>query len=390
MNIKEEQDAINKLALNEWKEVKKDFVETTDRIKDFCEYKINESSISACKRCKEATVHVDQNGKSICTKCNTEGTNEWVATPENEEKVADEANNTVKISFKFSSPQSTEHTDRSFRKALLGGIGEPTKLIFDKNSVNPTFDGVAIIKTKRSAEEIVKDLYTPEPGYGDDPSQSALGEWDFYSNGKQIKPIFPKKEKPTASHSGYSKKMKQFLSADNIGQFVKPDKITPENEGKKADPSKCKICGKPSNPEWSAEDGEYCSKECLMTYSGKVEEEKAAIITVGSTAKLIKEDMGAKGNVDLEIGDKKYNFDYDVDYKWSGKYHPASMSGPEEFPELEILNIAYSDITEYGVDVDKKVKWEEIPEDIRKAIDEKFGDKWLEDFVEEEQDYDPD
>jgi len=245
MNIKDEQDAINKLALNEWKEVKKDFVETTDRIKDFCEYRVNESSISVCPRCKEATTHIDRDGKSICVKCNSEEKNEWVATPENEEK-------------------------------------------------------------------------------------------------------------------------------------------------KKVDPTKCKICGKPSNPEWSAEDGEYCSKECLMTYSGKVEEEKAAIITVGSTAKLIKEDMGAKGNVDLEIGDKKYNFDYDVDYKWSGKYHPASMSGPEEFPELEILNIAYSDITEYGVDVDKKVKWEEIPEDIRKAIDEKFGDKWLEDFVEEEQDYDPD
>jgi len=42
MNLKEEKDAINNIAMNEWKEIKKDFVETTDRIKDFCEYKMNE------------------------------------------------------------------------------------------------------------------------------------------------------------------------------------------------------------------------------------------------------------------------------------------------------------------------------------------------------------
>lgn len=38
----DEQKAIENIAMNEWREVKKDFVETTDRIKDFCEYRINE------------------------------------------------------------------------------------------------------------------------------------------------------------------------------------------------------------------------------------------------------------------------------------------------------------------------------------------------------------
>jgi len=42
---------------------------------------------------------------------------------------------------------------------------------------------------------------------------------------------------------------------------------------------KCKICGKPSDPQWSAEDGEYCSQECLMTYSDK-DEEKEELVEV--------------------------------------------------------------------------------------------------------------
>jgi len=219
MNLNEEKEAINNIALNEWKEIKKDFVETTDRIKDFCEYKVNE----------------------------------WVMTPEGKE------------------------IDAAGGKA-------------------------SFVKTEIEDEQ---------------------GKWnDNYYTKDGYYVIHRGKE-----HDVYKLK-------ENIG---------------------------------------------------------SAIDKVGSTVQLVKEDMGPKGNTDIEIDGKTYNVDYKVDYHWSGRAIPASESGPAEFPDLEIDNITFSNVIEYG-NPDKNIRWEDIPKDIQVKIDDKFSDMWREEFVEtqEDPDYDDD
>jgi len=75
----------------------------------------------------------------------------------------------------------------------------------------------------------------------------------------------------------YGTEMRQVVNAleDVFGYINSGDEI---DEKKKeitqpeSGETKCKICGKPSDPQWSAEDGEYCSKECLMTYEEELNE----------------------------------------------------------------------------------------------------------------------
>ena len=77
----------------------------------------------------------------------------------------------------------------------------------------------------------------------------------------------------------YGTEMRQVVNAleDVFGYVNSGDEI--DEKKKEIQPesgeSKCKICGKPSDPQWSAEDGEYCSKECLMTYSEELTENKS-------------------------------------------------------------------------------------------------------------------
>jgi len=99
-------------------------------------------------------------------------------------------------------------------------------------------------------------------------------------------------------------------------------------------------------------------------------------------------DMGASGNTDLEVDGVLYNFDYEVDYQWYGTHTPASESGPEEWPSLEIKDIKITDFERYDeskgiISKITKLNYDELPEDLKTKIYDGFAEWWEENFVEE-------
>jgi len=148
---------------------------------------------------------------------------------------------------------------------------------------------------------------------------------------------------------------------------------TSENESEKK--HECTVCARTfSDSKVKKEEGVISA--CPYCGSGNFKEVKEAL-------KESNGNVGASGNTDWEVDDVLYNFDYEVDYQWYGTHTPASESGPEEWPELDINDIKFTDIEQYTDSGQKKLTWEELPEATRNKIYDGFAEWWEENFVEE-------